>query len=143
MGKAPVKLSPPPFRINNQKAHSLLDQRYAERVPATYRISYSGTEGARFVRGEGTLKDLSKTGCRILGPTPNSLGTSLTLLLYLQDKSAPLCLTNVTVTAIEGNSFAVRFPELSPEERKRLQEVIFKHISLSSLNHRRTAFRIV
>ena len=143
MGKAPAKLSPPPLRINSQKAHSLLDRRYAERVPVRYRVSYSGTEGARVVSGEGTLKDLSKTGCRILGSAPNSLGTNLTLLLDLQDRLAPMCLTNVIVTEIEGNSFAVRFPNLSSEERKRLQEVIFKHISLSSSNHRRTAFRIV
>jgi hypothetical protein len=52
-------------------------------------------------------------------------------------------LTDVIVSWITRDSFAVRFPKLSAEERKRLQDVIWKNASLSSLNNRRTAFRIV
>jgi c-di-GMP-binding flagellar brake protein YcgR len=133
----------PAVQISHQKAHSLLDRRYAERVPIGYRISYSGTEGARIVTGEGILKDLSKTGCKILGATMSSLGSSLTLHLYLEDRQAPLCLTDVSISWIERASFSVRFPKLSAEERKRIQEVIWKHVRLSSLDNRRTAFRII
>ena len=138
-----MKLANPILKINNQKAHSLLDRRYAERVPMRYRVTYSGEEGARIVRGEGALKDLSKTGCKILGATTSSLGSRLTLFLNLEDGHAPLCLTDVIVSGTAADSFAVRFPKLSAEERKRLQNVIFKKISLSSLDDRRTAFRIV
>jgi hypothetical protein len=138
-----MKLSHPALKINHQKAHSLLDRRDAERVPIRYRISYSGEDGARIVRGEGTLEDLSKTGCKILGTTTTSLGSNLTLFLYLQNGQAPMCLTNVIVSWIARDSFAVRFPKLSAEERRRLQEVILKNVSLSSLDDRRTAFRIV
>ena len=138
-----MKLSHPAVRSTHQKAHSLLDRRYAERVPIGYRISYSGTEGARIVTGEGILKDLSKTGCKILGATMSSLGSSLTLHLYLEDGQAPLCLTDVSISWIERASFSVRFPKLSAEERKRIQEVIWKHVRLSSLDNRRTAFRII
>ena len=138
-----MKLSHPVLKINNQKAHSLLDRRDAERVPIRCRISYSGEEGARIVTGEGTLKDLSKTGCKILGATTSSLGSSLTLLLCLEDGQAPMCLTGAIVSWIDRDSFAVRFPRLSAEERKRLQDVIWKNVSLSSLDDRRTAFRIV
>jgi hypothetical protein len=52
-------------------------------------------------------------------------------------------LTDVLVSWIDKDSFAVKFPKLSPEERKRLQEVIWKNISLSALDDRRTAFRII
>jgi c-di-GMP-binding flagellar brake protein YcgR len=138
-----MKLSHPVLRINNQKAHSLLDRRYAERVPIRYRINYSGEEGARIVKGEGALKDLSKTGCKILGATTSSLGSRITLLLDLEDGQAPMRLTDVLVSWIDSDSFAVRFPKLSAEERKRLQEVIFKNISVSSLDDQRTAFRII
>jgi c-di-GMP-binding flagellar brake protein YcgR len=138
-----MKLSHSAVRSTHQKAHSLLDRRYAERVPIGYRISYSGTEGARIVTGEGILKDLSKTGCKILGATMSSLGSSLSLHLYLEDGQAPLCLTDVSISWIERASFSVRFPKLSAEERKRLQEVIWKHVRLSSLDNRRTAFRII
>ena len=138
-----MKLSHTDLKIHNQKAHSLLDRRYAERVPIRYRITYSGEEGARIVTGEGALKDLSKTGCKILGAATVSLGSRLTLLLDLEDGQSPMRLTNVLVSWIASDSFAVRFPKLSAEERKRLQDVIFKKISLSSLDDRRTAFRIV
>ncbi|TKB34875.1 MAG: PilZ domain-containing protein [Nitrospira sp.] len=138
-----MKLSHPAVRIAHQKAHSLLDRRYAERVPIRYRISYSGTEGARIVTGEGVLKDLSKTGCKILGSTTSSLGSTITLYLYLEDGQAPLVLTDVTISWIESASFSVKFPKLSTEERKRVQEVVWKHVQLSSLDNRRTAFRII
>jgi c-di-GMP-binding flagellar brake protein YcgR len=138
-----MKLGNPILRVNTQKSHSLLDRRYAERVPIRYRITYSGEEGARIVRGEGALKDLSKTGCKIVGVTESSLGSRITLHLDLEDGQAPMRLTDVLVSWIAKDSFAVKFPKLTPEERKRLQEVIFKNISLSSLDDRRTAFRIV
>jgi c-di-GMP-binding flagellar brake protein YcgR len=138
-----MKLGNPLLKVNTQKSHSLLDRRYAERVPIRYRITYSGEEGARIVRGEGALKDLSKTGCKILGVAASSLGSRLTLHLDLEDGHAPMRLTDVLVSWIAKDSFAVKFPKLSPEERKRLQEVIFKNISLSSLDDRRTAFRII
>lgn len=138
-----MKLDHPVLKVNNQKAHSLLDRRYAERVPIRYRITYSGEEGARTVTGEGTLKDLSKTGCKITGAIASSLGSSLTLLMQLEDGQAPMCLTDVVVSWIAKDSFAVRFPRLSAQERKRLQEVIWKNASLSTLEDRRTAFRIV
>lgn len=138
-----MKLNRPTPKSNTRKAHSLLDWRYAERVPIRCRITYSGEEGARIVTGEGTLKDRSKTGCKILGATTSSLGSSLTLLLYFQDGQTPMCLTNVIVSWIGKDSFAVKFSKISPEERKRLQDVIWKNISMSSLDDRRTAFRIV
>ena len=138
-----MKLSHPALKINDQKAHSLLDRRYAERVPIWCRVSYSGQEGARVVTGEATLKDLSKTGCKILGAAPSPLGSPLTLLLNLKDGQAPIRLTDVTVSWIGRDSFAVRFPKLSAQERRRLQELILKHVRLSSLDDRRTAFRIV
>jgi PilZ domain len=138
-----MKLVNPIFKVNQQKAHSLLDRRYAERAPIGYRITYSGEEGARIVAGEGVLKDLSKTGCKIVGVAASSLGSRLTLLLHLEDGLAPMRITDVIVSWIARDSFAVKFPKLSSEERKRLQEVILRNISVSSLGDKRTAFRIV
>jgi c-di-GMP-binding flagellar brake protein YcgR len=138
-----MKLIHPFPKIETKQAHSLLDRRNAERVPMQCRISYSGQEGARTVTGEATLKDLSKTGCKILGAAPSPLSSPLTLLLDLKNGQAPIRLTDVTVSWIGRDSFAVRFPKLSAEERRRLQELILKHVRLSSLDDRRTAFRIV
>ena len=138
-----MKLVHPILKVNHQKAHSLLDRRYAERAPIGYRITYTGEEGARIVAGEGVLKDLSKTGCKIMGATTSSVGSTLTLVLCLEDGQASMRLIDVTVSWVGKDSFAVRFPKLSAEERKRLQEVVRKNVSLASLDDRRTAFRIV
>jgi len=138
-----MKLGHPVLKINNQKAHSLLDRRCAERAPIRYRISYFGIEGTKVVRREGTLQDLSKTGCKIMGGTTSTLESRLTLLLDLEDGQVPMCLTNVNVSWIARDSFAVKFPKLPAEERKRLQDVILKNVSVASLDDRRTAFRIV
>lgn len=138
-----MTLPHPFFRTNSQKAHSLLDQRYAERVQMWCRISYSSQVGGQPVTGEAILKDLSKTGCKVLGPAPSPKGSRLTLLLDLKDGQAPMRITDVLVSWVARDSFAAQFPKLSSEDRKRIQEVIWRNISLSSLNDRRAAFRII
>lgn len=84
-----MKPSHPAVRITHQKIHSLLDRRYAERVTFRCRVTYSREEGARIVTGEGILKDLSKTGSKIVGTTIRPLGGSFTLYLYLEDGQPP------------------------------------------------------
>jgi hypothetical protein len=125
------------------RAHASLDRRYAERALIHHEVTYTGTEGARFTTSTGSLKDLSKTGCKILGTTLPPIGGSVTVTLYLNDGHSPLCLTDSTVSWIKGNVFAVRFPKLADDERKRIQGVIWKHVSLSKAESHRTAFRIV
>jgi len=125
------------------RAHDPLDRRYAERALIQYEVTYSGTEGARFTTSRGSLKDLSKTGCKIIGSTFPALGGRITVTLYLNDQQPPLCLTDAIVSWIKGNVFALRFPKLTGDERKRIQAVIWKNVSLSKAKSHRTAFRIV
>jgi hypothetical protein len=127
----------------SKNAHAPLDRRYAERVPIRYRVTYNGAEGARLVKTEGSLRDLSKTGCKVLGTVLPAVGVNLTLTLYLEDGQAPMCLTDATVSWIRGSVFAVRFPKLTADDRKRIQEVIWKHVTFSPSKDHRAAFRIV
>lgn len=124
-------------------AHAPLDRRYAERALIHDEVTYTGTVGARFTTANGSLKDLSKTGCKVLGTTLPPIGGQITITLHLDDGQGPLCLTNATVSWIKGNVFAVRFPKLAERERKRIQAAIWKHVSLSQAKNQRTAFRIV
>ncbi len=130
-------------RLAAPRAHGPLDRRHAERALIQHEVTYTATEGARFVTSIGSLKDLSKTGCKIIGTTLPAAGVQLTITLYLNDGQAPLCLTDATVSWIKGNVFAVRFPKLTDDERKRIQAVVWKHVSLSEGKNHRTAFRIV
>lgn len=127
--------------LDATSAHAPLDRRYAERVPIHYRVTYTGTEGARLIKTKGSLLDLSKTGCKIIGTILPAPGGTLAVTLYLEDGQVPLCLTDSIVSWIKGSVFAVRFPKLIEGERKRIQGVIWKHVTLSK-NHR-AAFRIV
>jgi len=129
--------------LHATSAHAPLDRRYAERVPINYRVTYTGTEGARVVKIEGSLRDLSQTGCKILGTVLPAEGASLTVTLHLEDGQAPLRVTDGTVSWIKGSVFALRFPKLTEEERKRIQAVIWKHVTLSPSKNHRAAFRIV
>lgn len=129
--------------MKGTSAHAPLDRRYAERVPIHYRVTYLGTEGARLIKTEGSLRDLSQTGCKVLGTLLPTLGETLTVTLHLDDGHAPLCLTDATVSWIKGSVFAVRFPKLTEDERKRIQGVIWKHVTVSPSKNHRTAFRIV
>ena len=131
------------LNLNATSAHDPLDRRYAERVPIHYRVTYTGTEGARFIKADGSLKDLSKTGCKILGTVLPARGGNLAITLHLEDGREPLRLTDATVSWIKGSVFAVRFPKLTEEERKRIQGVIWKHVTLSPSKNHRAAFRIV
>ena len=124
-------------------AHAPLDRRYAERVPIEYRVTYTRTEGARLITIRGVLKDLSKTGCQIRGTVLPNAGDTLRLTIYLGDEGTPLCLTDATVSWIKGSVFAVRFPPLSNSERKRLQAVIWKHVTLTHAKTHRIAFPIL
>ena len=125
------------------RTHAPLDRRYAERALIHYEVTYTSTEGARFTTSTGSLKDLSKTGCKIVGTALPAVGVRVTITLYLQDGKAPLCLTDATVSWIKGNVFAVRFSKLTNDTRKRIQGVVLKHVSWSNGENHRTAFRIV
>jgi hypothetical protein len=129
--------------LASPRAYAPLDRRHAERALTHHEVTYTGTEGARFITSTGTLKDLSKTGCKVIGTALPAMGTRMTVTLYLNDGERPLCLREATVSWIKGNVFAVRFPTLTDAERKRIQGTIWKHVSLTPAKHHRTAFRIV
>jgi hypothetical protein len=141
--RAPMKSSLLEQHLVAPRAHAPLDRRYAERALIHHEVTYTGTEGARFTTSIGSLKDLSKTGCKILGTTLPVIGGHVTVTLYFNDGQAPLCLTDATVSWIKGHLFAVRFPKLTDDELKRIQSIIWKHVTLAKANHHRTAFRIV
>jgi PilZ domain len=130
------------YSPNSKPNHALLDRRDAERAPIHYRATYTASDGARLIKTEGSLRDLSTTGCKILGTFLPVVGTTLTITLYFEDRHPPMCLTDATVSWIKGSIFAVQFPKLAGEQRKRIQDVILKHITLSPSTSQRAAFRI-
>ncbi len=130
------------YELHAKRAATPLDRRDAERVPIRLKTSYTSEEAPHFLRGEGTVADLSKTGCMITGSSKLSKGSCVTLFLYLEDGQKPMCLTGCKISWVSGESFAAEFPALHDEERKRVQELIWKHATLTASGQQRTAFRL-
>ena len=122
-----------------KNASASLDGREAERVPLYCHVSYASDAEAS--RGEGQLLNLSKQGCRIVGPVL-AVGSTATISLDLDDGKAPLDFTDVTVCWSDGYSFGVKFPSMTVEDRKRLQELILKFATLRGASQDHTAFRL-
>src|ERR1044072_7484393 len=91
------------------RARGPLDRRHAERALLRHEVTYTATEGARFVTSTGTLKDLSKTGCKVTGTRLPAIGARVTITLYLNDGQPPLRLTDATGSLINAEAFPGRF----------------------------------
>ncbi len=122
------------------KAAALLDRRDAERVSLRLPVSYVTDERQGLSRGMGTLVDLSKTGCKIIGPVL-MLGSCVTLVVDFLDEKDPLCISEATVTWSDGESFGVRFPKLKGSDRQRLQELVLRFATFRGMSQEHTAFR--
>lgn len=134
-----------PDNVNNgagKNPAAILDRRQAERVAMDSHVSYTSVDDASLLRGEGLLLNLSKLGCRIVGPVL-AVGSHTTITLDVHDGKAPLRVIAATVCWSDGSSFGVKFPSMSGEDRKRLQELVIKFASLRGASNEYTAFRLV
>jgi hypothetical protein len=133
-----------PDYVNNEaikKASATLDRREADRVSFYAHVSYASDEDAALGNADGQLLNLSKLGCRIVGPAPN-VGSHMTISLDLKDGKAPLRLAGATVCWCDGYSFGTKFSAMTGEERQRLQEVVLKLASRHGSKDDYTAFRL-
>ena len=120
-----------------------MDRRGAERAtiecPVTFISEERHSDGSKV---EGKLRDLSKTGCQIFSLYPPAPGSQITLLLPLPDGQPPMLLIGTKVRRVQGRAFGAEFLPLTPQERRRLQTIIFKYLTWSPYSLRRPAFRI-
>ena len=118
-----------------------LDRRHNGRVPFEAMVSYFSCDETGTSRGKGYLKDLSKTGCKIVG-TPLHIGSVGTVVIRLDDTQWPLCISGVEVSWASDDSFGVRFPELDAETRHRLQKLVLKFATFKGSSPGYTAFQL-
>jgi c-di-GMP-binding flagellar brake protein YcgR len=130
-------------RDPEQTQDNYLDRRGAERAPMECPVSFTSEERHDYrAEVEGTLRDLSKTGCQIFSLQPPSQGSQITLILFLPDGGPPMRLIGTAVRHVRGRVFGAEFLLLTPEERRRLQAIVFKYVTWSVFSLRRPAFRI-
>lgn len=93
--------------------------RRAPRLKTQIRIFFSGSEGA--VEGEGTVADLSKTGCKVESETDVAVGTELEAWMYPPDHGWPLKIERAIVRWSEDYEFGLEFLAMLPAQRERLR----------------------
>lgn len=121
-----------------------LDRRGAVRAPVECPVSFISEEHFdNWSTREGRLLDLSKTGCRVFSQYPPERGGQITLILPLPDGMPPIRLIGTTVCHVRANEFGARFQPLTPQERRRVQAIIFKYVTWSPYALRRPAFLIL
>jgi PilZ domain len=141
----PLRDANPPVDRNDaeEAQEDYLDRRRAERAPIDCPICFISEErGDDGSKRAGKLLDLSKTGCRIFSLQPPAPGSQITLILSLPDGMPPIRLIGTTVRHVCGHEFGAEFLPLTSEERRRVQAIIFKHVTWSAYSLRRPAFQI-
>lgn len=126
-----------------RKLHRPMDSRNTERLAFVCPVYYKGEVPSQPHTGQGLTRDISISGCKVVTDRPVTRGTLLTLTIALPDGHAPLSLTAAHVVWVSGCQFSVRFLQLAPEQRRRLQAYIWKHISHATVHNQRARFRLV
>lgn len=87
------------------------------RLPARMSMMYVGQDFA----GQGIVRELSRSGCRIFGNYPVVAGETMSARISLPTHPKPLCIEQATVQWVKGLEFGVAFDHLEEREVDRLQ----------------------
>lgn len=98
-----------------------MEHRQHLRFPVQFSSSFSSIN---LVRGEGTVVDISISGCRIFSMTEVKVGTALQLLIHVSKEDPPIQVAQAIVRWYRENTFGLAFLSLLPEAWPRLQQVV-------------------
>jgi hypothetical protein len=85
-------------------------------------IGYRRAVDQPAVMEEGQWHDVSSTGCQFITEAALQPGQIITLILYFSD--GPISLPGTTVCWARAHRFGVRFADMTPHERERLEEFV-------------------
>lgn len=94
--------------------------RKTNRLKAKLRIFFSG-DG---VEGEGTVLDLSKSGCRVDCESEIVKDTDVAAWIYSPDYEWPLKIDRAVVRWASTQAFGLEFLEILPAQKERLRLVL-------------------
>jgi len=104
-------------------------RREYERVPAQYKaILYPA--GARTAEAgtEGTVLNLSISGCLVEAPTRLPQGATLHLTIYVSDLFPPVEVEGAVVKSVLDKRLGLEFPKRDAEEENRLRILMEAHL---------------
>lgn len=97
-----------------------MKERKTTRVKSKLRIFFSGNG----VEGEGTVLDLSKSGCRVDCESEIGMDTDVAAWIYSPDYEWPLKIDRAVVRWASPKAFGLEFLEILPAQKERLRLVL-------------------
>ncbi len=97
--------------------------RRGRRVGVSCRVFFFGAED---FEAEGTLVDVSTSGCRVSSPERVRVGMHLKLSLFLPDHQWPMRIDEAIVRWVEGTDFGLEFTNIRLAQRERLRALVMK-----------------
>ena len=97
-----------------------MQERKSIRLKAKLRIFFSGGG----VEGEGTVLDLSKSGCRVDCESEILTDTDVAAWIYSPDYDWPLKIERAVVRWVSPKVFGLEFLEILPAQKERLRLVL-------------------
>jgi len=79
---------------------------------------------ATTLEGSGTLRDLSRNGCRVETPVSVAPGVTLGVRIYVPNQKRPLIVEAARVQWVSGRVFGLTFSRIKDNERERLGDTI-------------------
>jgi hypothetical protein len=98
--------------------------RLIPRVPLGCPVIYAGD----FFVGEGTVVNLSPSGCAVDGNPSLLPGYYLELRVLLPDQQPPMQVGLAAVRWIRAQRFGLEFIRIPDEEQRRLKHVVARHL---------------
>ncbi len=132
-GKFSGTLAPKPDAGPSSLLQRRLEDRVHDRSDTDFRAFF--TDG-QYVEGEGTVLDISKSGCRVQCPCELKQGATVEVWLFMPNYEWPLRIEQALVRWKDGEEFGLQFLSLRPSQRERLRQ--FLQQRLRPLNKPRT-----
>ena len=98
-------------------------ERRGRRVEVSCRLFFFGDDD---FEGEGTLLDISTSGCRAASAIALQPGTILKLSLFLPDQKWPLRMDESIVSWVNGKEFGLEFTSIRLAQRERLRTIVMQ-----------------
>jgi len=109
--------------IEDPREDPTRNDRQGRRLNLSCLVFVFGDDG---FEAEGTLKDVSTSGCRVISTVELQRGMILKLSVFLPDHQWPLRVEEAIVRWTKGQEFGVEFTSIRLAERERLRTLIMK-----------------
>ncbi len=120
-GKVSGTLAPKADAGQSSLLQRRLEDRVHDRSDTDFRAFF--TDG-QYVEGEGTVLDISKSGCRVQCPCELKQGVTVEVWLFMPNYEWPLRIEQALVRWKDGEEFGLQFLSLRPSQRERLRQFL-------------------